>query len=393
MAALPTGLHKRGNWYVVRCRRQGKWTEVRAGTNLDEALRLHKRLRPELLSSGKLPRGIFRRGRSYYISYKDAEGRWRQKSAGPDLGAALELQASLLDGEPAPDAVRLGDLVELNLKRLETYFKSSTVRTHRMVTRNLLRFFRGRPIDTWTSADLETYVRQRLVTVAPTTVNGELKCLKATLRFGVDEKLIPEMPFRIRMLKEVKRRTAHIFTREEIQRLLDAADDRTRALLLIASGTGMRIGEIRHLQWRDVDADQQRILVRAKEGWTPKTNQERVCFVSQEVIAELQRYRATLKHHADGDWVLQNKLRPGERWRATGNSYYGLHRAFKRAGLYRKGKLTHEIRRAVASTMLLKGVPIHVVKEVLGHSTIKTTELYAFSNEEAQREVSKNALI
>ncbi len=43
--------------------------------------------------------------------------------------------------------------------------------------------------------------------------------------------------------------------------------------------------------------------------------------------------------------------------------------------------------------MLLKRTPIHVVKEILGHSSIKTTELYAFSNEEAKREASKNALI
>jgi len=178
----------------------------------------------------------------------------------------------------------------------------------------------------------------------------------------------------------VQRRTARIFTREEIQRLLDSADERTRALLLIASATGMRIGEIRHLQWRDIDGRQRQILVRAKEGWTPKTNQERVCFVSSEVIDQLHRYRQTLKHNADSDWVFQNKLKPGERWRETGNAYYGIHRAFKRAGLYRKGKLTHEIRRAVASTMLLNGTPIHVVKEILGHSTIKTTELYAFTN-------------
>ena len=84
---------------------------------------------------------------------------------------------------------------------------------------------------------------------------------------------------------------------------------------------------------------------------------------------------------------------PGERWRETGNAYYGIHRAFKKAGLYRKGKLTHEIRRAVASTMLLNGTPIHVVKEILGHSTIKTTELYAFSNEEARKAATKNALV
>ncbi len=43
--------------------------------------------------------------------------------------------------------------------------------------------------------------------------------------------------------------------------------------------------------------------------------------------------------------------------------------------------------------MLLNGTPIHVVKEILGHSTIKTTELYAFTNEEAKREASKNALV
>jgi site-specific recombinase XerD len=82
-----------------------------------------------------------------------------------------------------------------------------------------------------------------------------------------------------------------------------------------------------------------------------------------------------------------------KRWQDTGNSYASIQRAFKRAGLRRKGKLTHEIRRAVASTMLLNGTPIHVLKEILGHSTIKTTDLYAFTNEEAKREGSKNALI
>ena len=155
----------------------------------------------------------------------------------------------------------------------------------------------------------------------------------------------------------------------------------------------MRIGEIRHRQWRDIDSEGKRILVRAKSDWTPKTNQERVCFVSQTAIVELASYRETLECNGDDDWVFQNKLKPGERWRETGNAYYGIHRAFKRAGLYRKGKLTHEIRRAVASTMLLSGTPIHVVKEILGHSTIKTTELYAFTNEEARRAAAKNALV
>ncbi len=43
--------------------------------------------------------------------------------------------------------------------------------------------------------------------------------------------------------------------------------------------------------------------------------------------------------------------------------------------------------------MLLNGTPIHVVKEILGHATFKTTELYAFTNEEAKKAAVKNALI
>ena len=55
--------------------------------------------------------------------------------------------------------MRLADLVERYLKRLETYFKASTVRTYRTVSRNLLRFFRDRPVETRTSEDLETYIQ------------------------------------------------------------------------------------------------------------------------------------------------------------------------------------------------------------------------------------------
>ena len=43
--------------------------------------------------------------------------------------------------------------------------------------------------------------------------------------------------------------------------------------------------------------------------------------------------------------------------------------------------------------MLLNGTPIHVVKEILGHSTIKTTERYAFTNETAKREASKRGIL
>ena len=73
--------------------------------------------------------------------------------------------------------------------------------------------------------------------------------------------------------------------------------------------------------------------------------------------------------------------------------YSSIAKAFKAAGLYRRGKLTHEIRRAVASTMLMNGTPIHVVRDVLGHSNIKQTAEYAFTNEEAMRAAASQGIL
>ena len=340
-----------------------------------------------------LPTGVYQRGRSYYVRYRH-EGKWKHKSAGSDLSAALELHEKLRSGiEHAPDVVRFNHVVERYRKHLEVYAKPGTLQSNRRVSRHLLRAFGQRPIEALTLIDLERFIEHRLKSVSPSTINLELRILKATLHFGIEQDMYDRMPFKIRMLKQIKRTSSKLFTREEIQRLLECAEPRTRMLLLIAFGTGMRLNELLHLQWQDVDWSERKISVRAKNDWTPKNHQERECFVSKEVIDALKTYRTSQKHHDPRDWVFQNTLSLGQRWSGKTSSYDAIRKAFERAGLYQKGKLTHEIRRAVASTMLLNGPPIHVVKKVLGHSSIKTTELYAFTDEAALRDASKRGIL
>lgn len=344
-----------------------------------------------------MPKYIWKRGETYYVRLKEEDGRWRHHRAGPELGVALELRAALLNGAPDPDAILLADLVSRYADRLEVYYKPATRRTYATVSRHLLKYFRGRPVHTWTAQDIEGYVlyRSDAAKVAPSTINGELKALKATLRLAVDEGVFPSMPVKIRMLRTMKRTSSRLFTREEVQRLLDSADPRTRILMLICFATAFRIGEVRHLKWKDVDSASSCIRVTAKPGlWTPKTHHERVVYVSSAVIAQLAAYRATLApFNGEDDWVLQSLRTPGQLWRESGSSFTPIQRAFKKAGLYSRGKLTHEIRRAVASTMLLEGAPIHVVKELLGHSSLQHTELYAFTDEASKRAVARHALV
>ena len=121
-------------------------------------------------------------------------------------------------------------------------------------------------------------------------LGGGYLIARAVLGLGVEERLIPQLPFKIRKLKTVSRRSSHIFTKEEIERLLDCAEPRTRMLLLIAFATGMRVGEIIHLQFCDIDAVQRKISVRAKGDWTPKTHHERDCYVPQSVVRKQIRF-------------------------------------------------------------------------------------------------------
>ncbi len=53
--------------FELPVRQDGKWVEKRAGTDLEKALRNHARLRPALLDNRKLPKGIYKRGSSYYV--------------------------------------------------------------------------------------------------------------------------------------------------------------------------------------------------------------------------------------------------------------------------------------------------------------------------------------
>ena len=66
-----------------------------------------------------LPRGVYRRGGSFYVRFRH-EGKWKHKSAGPDLSNALELHEKLRSGiEHAPEVVRFDHLVERYRKHLD----------------------------------------------------------------------------------------------------------------------------------------------------------------------------------------------------------------------------------------------------------------------------------
>ncbi len=118
------------------------------------------------------------------------------------------------------------------------------------------------------------------------------------------------------------------------------------------------------------------ISVTAKEGWSPKSYEERSVYASDRVISYLRKRKLQVK----SKWVFPNSNGlPLDPFRTT----RWIRRVFERAGLYVPGANTlHRIRHSVASTLLGEGVDLETLRQVMGHADGATTMLYTHTSDE-----------
>ena len=156
-------------------------------------------------------------------------------------------------------------------------------------------------------------------------------------------------------------------THEEIERLRDACRRPMERLLLEGLySSGLRVSEAVALNWDDVNLDGKYLIVRDGKG-----GKSRQAPLSTRAVMLLRQYR---DRRCDGSpWVFQSQFKR----RMSKESIERTMRVLgERAGL--RDRLTpHRLRHSLATHLLAAGVPIDVVQHILGHESIKTTTIYA----------------
>lgn len=232
-----------------------------------------------------------------------------------------------------------------------------------------------------TQADFEGYVRDRLARhgstppPAPATVNRELGIMRAALRWAARRGEVQAIPH-VQLLREPPGRVRYLSEAEEVA-LLRAAAPRLRALLVLALQTGCRAGELLGLRWGDVDLQGGVVHVeRSAPGGRAGTKGggRRDVPLSEGARAALVTLRGMAGEvkgrELDAMLVVCT---------ADGGPYQNVQRDFgivrRRAGL--DNVRFHDCRHTVASRMAMGGIPLAVIRDLLGHSTIRVTERYA----------------
>ncbi|MFP2932184.1 tyrosine-type recombinase/integrase [Pyxidicoccus sp. 3LG] len=212
------------------------------------------------------------------------------------------------------------------------------------------------------------------------SINNVLTVLHKLLALAQEQGVIAHVP-RVKLFKTDKP-AFDFLTFEEAERLVADAEPEWRPVLLVALKTGLRQGELIGLQWRDVDLQRGKLHVR-RTIWrgvtgSPKGGRERTVDLPASVVDALKGHR-----HLRGPYVFcQQDGQP----LTDGLMKLPLQRALRAAGINREqGRIGwHDLRHTYGSHLAMRGVPLKVIQELMGHATIEMTMRYAHLAPEAR---------
>lgn len=324
-----------------------------------------------------------RRGRGDGSIFRRKDGRYcAEKSAGvaPD-GTRIrktiygrtrnEVRAKLRELNPRQESTSLADLVKRWLEHVSVNLAFNTVRNYERGARQLAALGHMR-VDHVTTGHL-----QRVLDTAPSG-SVRLSWYQATrtlFRDAVTWGVIDRSPAEGMRRPGYDPGVPETWTVEQARRFLQVIDNPSHlALMSLALGSGLRSGEVRALEWPDIDLDagtvrvRRAVVDRKKEGGRsatkPKTRtSQRVVAVAPEILAllgALPRRGPLIFAGKDGSYASSEWLAPLTR------------RYCEAAGV---PSLTyHGLRHVSASLLLSSGASMRVVQERLGHASPTTTQ-------------------
>ena len=342
---------------------------------------------------------IRRKNRYYYARYKKADGKWSNKALGTRLAAVAKIRfKGIVKDLLTPNNIKLGKFVEKYLKHVRSNRSKSWADKQEDYINNFILPFFGNDtlLGNITKRRIEEYLVERAGTprrrgagtLKNTTINKELACIRALIRKAYEwEYMAENVAGRVEDLPDDSEPRIRYFTYDEYVELIQEARNQhfdqwtlpnepfvdMPQLLMVGCNTGLRIGELLHVQFSDIDWLQRVIHVRRKphKGFRTKSNRDRTVPLNDHAYNALQ---SMLAKKRDSDYVFHKN---------DGSPWKNINAAF-RALIKRSGLDTDSPDRPCPQTMrgtfgvwcASNGIDVRVLQLLLGHSSVAVTEKF-----------------
>ena len=223
------------------------------------------------------------------------------------------------------------------------------------------------------------------------SINRKISSLKAFFKYQLRQKKILVNPVSAISTLKVNKRLPSFIAEKDINLLLkhdffpDTFEGKTEFLIFeILYQSGIRRNELINLKEKDIDKSAGNIKVLGKG------NKERIIPVNKELLNEIELY--IFEKHKEFPALNSDQLLVGKKGKSLNPKYvYNIVRNNLGRVSTSQRKSPHVLRHTFATHLTNNGAQINAIKELLGHSSLASTQIYTHNTIEKLKEVYKQA--
>lgn len=233
-------------------------------------------------------------------------------------------------------------------------YSDKTIKSYLFSVKKLLSYSKGKYLD---QKLVERYVIKKLERENPSSVRKDLFAIKFFFNCVFGKQLNIANP-------KKNRKIPVILSVQEVKKLIDYTKNIKHKLILkLLYGCGLRVSELTNLEKQDLNFDENLIHIRLGKG-----KKDRFVKLPESIKENLKSYI-----NLDESDILFSSQRGGKL--TTKTIQLILKNAAKKAKI-KKRVYPHLLRHSFATHLLESGVDLRIIQKLLGHSDIKTTQIY-----------------
>jgi len=323
----------------------------------------------------------------YWITYRLPGGKQKSEYVGVNLDDAKDIDAERRSQKargslPYKSRITFNELRDwfLDLEKVKGFA------SYRQICVGLSRFcsvYGEKQVNHLKKNDLENLqIMRKNEGLADATVDDEIGYVRTMVINAFDNDIVGGEPLKaFKRTKKLLKRNANardrVLSRDEYQRLSDAAATHLKPIIATGYFTGMRRGEILGLTWDQVDLANGFIHLDAESTKDREARDVPICEDLNEILQRLPRalhikqvflYTKYVKKY---DTTIQRPVKDIQR---------SMHKACKAAGIIwgktKDGFIFHDLRHTFNTNMRKAGVEESVIMEITGHSTRQMFDRY-----------------
>ena len=234
-------------------------------------------------------------------------------------------------------------------------------------TKDIMKYFGEKKLEELTTEELREFLLKYLKEERK-LADRSINYYNSIIRFIYEVTLDKVLNKKQLPMRKQKKTVYKVLTKEELSTFFNCVDNfKFKTIFMLVYGSGLRIGEVANLRVEDIDSKKMRIFVREGKG-----NKERYTILPKQSLEMLRTYWRKYRQHK-----RRGRIFLSETGKAITVGVIREHfRKYRRKAKINEKATVHTLRHNFATDLIERGATLIQVKELMGHSNIRSTMEY-----------------